>query len=105
MVKISVLYPNKPGSRFDVEYYINTHMPMANRFLEPAVKAMQVEIGASGVNPGDPPPFAAIVGFTCDSYEAFADAFLPHAAELQSDIPNYTDIEPIVQISDIRIGQ
>ena len=33
MVKVSVLYPNKPGSRFDVEYYLNTHMPMADGFL------------------------------------------------------------------------
>lgn len=29
MVKISILYPNTPGSRFDVEYYVNKHMPRA----------------------------------------------------------------------------
>ena len=29
MVKVSVLYPNKPGSRFDIEYYLNTHMPLS----------------------------------------------------------------------------
>ena len=104
MVKVSILYPNKPGSRFDVEYYLNTHMPMANRLLEPAIKAVQVEIGASGVTPGEMPPFAAIVGFTCESYKAFADVFLPNAAELQGDIPNFTDVEPIIQVSDIRIG-
>ena len=104
MVKVSVLYPNKPGSRFDIEYYLNTHMPMAHRLLEPALKAVQVEIGSSGATPGDLPPFAAIVGFTCESYQSFADAFLPNAAALQGDIPNYTNIEPIIQVSDIRIG-
>ena len=104
MVKVSILYPNKPGSRFDIEYYLNTHIPMANKLLEPALKAVQVEIGASGATSNDTPPFAAIVGFTCESYKAFADAFLPNAAELQSDISNYTDIEPIIQVSDIRIG-
>jgi uncharacterized protein (TIGR02118 family) len=100
MVKVSILYPNKPGSRFDVEYYLNTHMPMASRLLEPALKAVQVEIGASGVIA----PFAAIVGFTCESYKDFSDAFLPSAAELQRDIANYTDITPIIQVSEIRIG-
>jgi len=28
---------------------------------------------------------------------------MPHYAELQADIPNYTDIAPVVQISKIRI--
>ena len=60
MVKISVLYPNKPGSRFDVDYYLNTHMPLAARLLGPAVKAITVEIGVGGAEPGQLPPFAAI---------------------------------------------
>src|SRR6266404_104412 len=34
-----------------------------------------------------------------DSAEVFATAFAPHAAELQGDAPNYTDIQPVVQIS------
>ena len=31
-------------------------------------------------------------------------AFTPVAGQLQGDIPNYTNIEPVIQISDIRIG-
>ena len=61
MVKVSVLYPNKPGARFDVEYYLNTHMPMSARLLGAAVKAITVEIGRPRPGPDDAPPFAAIV--------------------------------------------
>jgi len=104
MVKVSVLYPNKPGSCFDVEYYLNTHMPMAARLLGPAVKAITVEIGVSGEQPGSQPPFAAIAGFTCESLHDFVEAFTPVAGDLQGDIPKYTDIEPVIQISDLRIG-
>lgn len=104
MVKVSILYPNRPGSRFDVEYYLNTHMPMANKFLEPALKAIQVEIAAGGSAPDAMQPFAAIAAFTCESLEAFDEVFLPHSAELRADIPNYTDIEPVIQVSVIRIG-
>jgi hypothetical protein len=32
-------------------------------------------------------------------------AFLPHAAELQGDIPNYTDVESIIQVSDVLISR
>ena len=102
MIKVSILYPSKPGSRFDVNYYIQTHMPMAVRLLGSAVKAVSVEIGVGGATPGDPAPFAAIVGFTCESAQAFIEAFMPIADQLQGDIPKYTDIEPVIQFSEIR---
>lgn len=104
MVKISVFYPNKPGSRFDVEYYLNTHMPMSAQLLGPAIQAITVEIGRSGEEPGSQPPFAAICGFVSETVEDFMQAFLPVADQLQGDVPRYTDIEPVIQVSDIRIG-
>jgi uncharacterized protein (TIGR02118 family) len=105
MIKVSILYPNKPGSRFDADYYVNTHMPLAIRLLEPALKGVTVEIGVGGGAPDQAPPFAAIVGFTCESIQVFSEVSRPHMAELQADIPNYTDIEPVFQISEIRISQ
>ena len=103
MVKISVLYPNRPEARFDIEYYLNTHMPMSAKLLGDAVKVITVEIGRPGPG-GEAPPFAAICGFTCETVDDFMNAFTPVAGELQGDIPKYTDIEPVIQISDIRIG-
>ena len=102
MIKVSVLYPSKPGNRFDVDYYLTVHMPMAARLLDAAVKQISVEIGTGGGAPGEPAPYAAIVGFTCESVDAFAAAFMPTAGQLRADIPNYTDIEPVIQISEIR---
>jgi len=40
-----------------------------------------------------------------DTADNFMAAFLPHAAELQGDMPNYTDIEPIIQISEVAISR
>lgn len=102
MIKVSILYPIKPGSHFDVDYYLAVHMPMALRLLGAAVKAVSVEIGVSGAIPGQSAPFAAIVGFTCESLEAFTAAFTPVASQLQGDIPKYTDIDPVIQVSEIH---
>lgn len=101
MIKVSIFYPKKPGSRFDIEYYLKVHMPRAAELLAPAVKDVSVEIGLSGAAPDAPPAFWAVAGFTCESIEAFTQAFLPHAAELQGDIPNYTDVEPTIQMSEL----
>ena len=103
MVKVSIFYPSKPGSRFDVDYYLNTHMPLAIGLLGNAVKAVSVEIGVLGGTPDQLPPFTAICHFTCDTPQAFTDAFLPNADVLQNDIPKYTDIAPVIQVSEIRL--
>jgi uncharacterized protein (TIGR02118 family) len=105
MVKVSIFYPSKPDSYFDVDYYLNTHMPLAIGLLGNAVKAVSVEIGVLGGNPNQLPPFTAICGFTCESAKTFTDAFLPNADVLQGDIPNYTDIAPVIQVSEIRLQQ
>jgi uncharacterized protein (TIGR02118 family) len=101
MIKVSVIYPNKPSSRFDADYYLNVHMPMAAKLLGHALKAVTAEIGVSGGAPGEPPAYAAIAGFTCESADVFMEAFVPAAAQLQGDVPNYTDIEPVIQFSNL----
>jgi uncharacterized protein (TIGR02118 family) len=105
MIKVTFLYPNKPGSRFNADYYIDTHMPLAIRLLGSALKGASAEIGLSSAMPGSAPPNAAIATFTFESVQAFTAAVMPHYMELQSDIPKYTDIEPVVQISDLRISE
>jgi len=105
MVKVTIFYPNTADSHFDVDYYLGTHMPLTIGLLGSAVKAVSVEIGLVGGTPGQLPPFAAICSFTCETAQAFLDAFLPNAGVLQSDIPKYTNIAPFTQVSEIRLQQ
>lgn len=103
MIKVSVLYPNKPGSKFDMEYYCNKHIPMVRERLGAACKSMAVEHGIAGMPPGSAPTYIAMGHIYCDTAEAFESAFVPHVQEIMGDIPNYTDIEPIIQISEVKI--
>lgn len=105
MIKVSIHYPNIAGYRFDTDYYVNVHMPMSISKLGGAIQSVSVEIGISGPLPDHAPPFAALCHFVCESPQAFYDAFLPHAELLQGDMKNYTDIEPVIQISEIMISR
>ncbi len=105
MIKVNILYPAKENAKFDFDYYLNTHMPMTIAKLAPALKGVSVEQGISGGAPGTPAAFFAMCHLQFDSVEDFVGAFMPNAAELQGDIPNYTDVTPIIQISEVKIVQ
>jgi len=103
MIKLSVLYPDGAGKKFDIDYYCNRHIPMVREKLGAAVKGAAVEHGLSGAAPGSRPAYVAMGHLYFDSVEAFQAAFGPHAPAIMADIPNYTDIEPIIQLSDVKI--
>jgi uncharacterized protein (TIGR02118 family) len=103
MIKVSVLYPNKPGRKFDMDYYCNKHMKLVQEKLGAACKSMAVEQGLSGATPGSAPAFVAMGHMYFESLEAFQAAFAPCADTLIADIPNYTDIEPTFQVSDVKL--
>jgi uncharacterized protein (TIGR02118 family) len=102
MIRLSILYPNIEGKKFDKDYYLNIHMPMSIKLQGDAVKSVQVDFGISGL-PGTSPNYTAMCSFVYDSFEAFEAAFMPHAKVLQDDIANYTDIETVIQFSEVMI--
>ena len=107
MIKISIMYPNDQGSRFDLRYYVETHMPRSIELLSahPGFKGVSVEHGLGGAMPGTNATYVAMCHFQFDSIESFMAAFMPHAAELQGDMPNYTDIEPVIQFNEVLISR
>jgi uncharacterized protein (TIGR02118 family) len=103
MIKVSIFYPNRDGAKFDMGYYLNRHMPMVKGKLGAACKQMAVEQGISGGAPGSKATYVAMGHLYCESVQAFQAAFAPHAGEIMGDVPNYTNIEPIIQISDVKM--
>jgi uncharacterized protein (TIGR02118 family) len=103
MIKVSVLYPSDPARKFDMGYYLGKHMPLVQQKLGAACKSMAVEQGISGASPGSAPAYVAMGHMYFDSLEAFQTAFAPAADALIADIPNYTDIQPVFQISEVKL--
>ena len=103
MIKVSVFYRNNEGSKFDMDYYCHSHIPMVREKLGAACKGVAAEQGMAGATPGSQPGFIAMGHLYFDSMEAFQTAFGPHAQAIMADIPNYTDILPTIQISEVKI--
>lgn len=107
MIKISILYPNNKGARFDLRYYIDKHMPISIGLLSAhhGFRGVSVEHGLGGGIPGADAAYVAMCHYQFDSVENFMAAFTPHAAALQGDMPNYTDIEPVIQVNEVLISR
>jgi uncharacterized protein (TIGR02118 family) len=68
-----------------------------------ALKGVAVEHGIAGATPGSAAPYLAIGQLQFDSVDAFQSNFGPHAQEIMSDIPNYTNVQPVIQISEVKL--
>jgi uncharacterized protein (TIGR02118 family) len=104
MIKVSVMYPNTPGSRFDHAYYRDKHMPLLKARMGAACKSYTVDKGMAGGTPGSAPTYVGMCHIFCDSVESFQAGFGPHAKEIMADIANYTDLQPVIQISEVVVG-
>ena len=101
LVKIAIMYPNGEGNTFDMDYYSTKHMPMVAELFGDAMKLMEIEKGVAGRTPEDEVPYLAIGYFFFNSIDEYNAAFGPNAEQILNDIPNYTNIQPTIQISEV----
>ena len=103
MIKFSVMYPYTAGAKFDHAYYREKHMPMVKERLGPACLYYTIDKGVAGGAPGTDPVYVARCDFICTSVEDFQAAIVPHLQEIRADIANYTDIQPLRQVSEVVV--
>jgi len=103
MTKVTILYPNAPNAKFDMNYYVTRHMPMVRDKCAPECRSIAAESGLAGGDPGSQALYIAVGHLIFDSEAAFRKAFGPHAAEILADVPNYTNTKPIIQISEVTL--
>lgn len=103
MIKVSVFYQNGKGITFDNDYYCNNHMVMVKEKMGDSCKQVTVDSGICGMEAGVDAPYIAIGHLYFESVEAFQTAFGPHANEILSDILNYTNAQPQIQISNVLL--
>ena len=101
MIKVSVLYPTTPDGRFDLEYYQTRHVPLVIERCAGAIRRGEIERGVAGAEPGSQPPFCIAAHMLFDSAETMHASFVRHLPEFVADLPNFTNIQPTVQVSEV----
>jgi len=104
VINVQIFYPPTPSGRFDMAYYCEKHMPMVKARIGDACTGFSVDAGLAGGAPGAPAPYVAVGTLHLTSVEALQAALAKHGAEIMGDVPNYTDAQPILQISEVKVG-
>ena len=102
MFKVTILYPSGDDKTFDMDYYEKKHMPMVAGFLGKNLKYYEIDKGISGRTPNDKLPFVAIGYFYVTDVAEYNKAIAQNRDIVINDIKNYTNIQPVVQISEIK---
>jgi uncharacterized protein (TIGR02118 family) len=101
MFKVSVMYPNQEGARFDIDYYRTQHMELVRKHMRPfGLVRTEVLKGISGTG-GQPAPFICIGNLYFETVDGYERGIAAAAGALRSDIPNFTDVTPVRQVSEI----
>ena len=101
MIRVSIMYPNGSGT-FNLEYYANDHMALVHKLLDAyGLVRTEVDKGIGSVGPDSAPPYIAVGHLIFDSPEQMQKGLQAHDPDLAADLPNFTDIQPQFQISEI----
>jgi uncharacterized protein (TIGR02118 family) len=102
LFKVTVLYPNGEGKKFDMAYYESKHMPMVAGYLGKNLKFYEIDKGIAGRTPNEKVPYLAVGYFYVKDVAEYNKSIAPNRDAIIGDFKNYTNIQPIIQISEVR---
>jgi uncharacterized protein (TIGR02118 family) len=98
-VSLQVLYPVSDGSRFDLDYYLNSHMPLVDEYMGAQIERVLVTKGLAG-GPDVPPGFHAVATIVFHDQDAM-NAAMAGSKPVLEDIPNFTNVTPQMLIGEV----
>lgn len=93
----NVIYPNPPDSQFDMDYYLQTHMPLVSEVWQKYGLQKWEVIKLNQGRAGARPEFRTQAILTWESEEAFQKGMgAEEAKTVFGDIPAFTNTSPIL---------
>lgn len=103
MYKVAILYPDGDGKTFDMDYYVHKHMPMLAGLLGKNLRFYEIDKGIAGAPPNDKIHFVATGYFYVTDMAEYNKVIAANRDSIMIDIKKYTNILPVVQVSEIKV--
>ncbi|KAI9904570.1 hypothetical protein N3K66_001099 [Trichothecium roseum] len=104
--KAQVLYPNEADTTFDMDYYIQTHMPLVEKSWKPygleKWEVVKYHDFSAGAGEQAKATYAVAAFLTWKDKESASKAFGgPEASGVFGDIPNFCNKQPLLVAGDL----
>jgi uncharacterized protein (TIGR02118 family) len=101
MFRVSVMYPNQEGVKFDLNYYRTKHMELVRTLLKPyGLIKTEVDKGISGGGQQSA-PYICVGHLYFETKDGYDRGVAEVGPIMRGDIPNFTNVSPVRQISEI----
>ena len=94
MEQITFIYPNSDGATFDMDYFLNKHIPFAVQSTG-AIKSWTITKYTYAPDSAKPPFMVQAIA-TLSSIEAYYAGIKKGNGAVLEDVANYTNVTPIV---------
>jgi uncharacterized protein (TIGR02118 family) len=79
MISVAVLYPNKAGSKFDLDYHVHRHLPLVRDRLKPMGMRSLTYTVERAMDPAAPPqPYRLSAELRFDDMDSASRALQAH---------------------------
>jgi uncharacterized protein (TIGR02118 family) len=99
MIKLSVMHPKTQDLKSDMDYYRESHIPMMRRLSGERLKGFSLDRAVAGTDL--PAPYAVVANLLFESLDAMQAVLAEHGTLLASDIPNYSNVQAVIQVSEM----
>ena len=106
MIRVTVLFPKTSDSHFDMDYYLSKHVPMTTAKLQSLGIPVEAEVdqGWAASRPVSPLPMQRSDICFLKKWKICKRDWTTHGAEIMADIPNFTNVQPQIQVGNIVFG-
>jgi uncharacterized protein (TIGR02118 family) len=104
MYCLTVSYPKAADSHFDYDYYREKHIPLCNELFRDHGLRGTVLRTNEGKGPGSADLNYASIDILFESAEQLGAALQSGGQSVGADVPNYTNVQPIMTFGDIELS-
>ena len=102
MIKVSVMYPARPGSTFNWDYYLGEHLRLTHQLLDSrGLVRIEIDRGLGSFPPGATAPYHAVGHLFFRTLDEMQNALGATAAQFIEDERKYAPSGSVVQISEL----
>lgn len=99
-ITVTVMYPNTPGSKFDMDYYLSNHFDLVGKLWGPKLLSARAIQGLGTPDPDTPAPYQVMAILELENMDDLHSLIKEHGEAVMGDIANFTDVTPVVQVSE-----